>query len=150
MVKNIEFPDIKPAFLIDRDCLSFPAHVDKKCIECLLTLEFLWSHFGLRDRSEQAMNLTYQEHRSEIQNIAKEHIQNGWIDEENRIILTRWFTRLRVTYDERLSLWKQGDELAKGAQHILTKIIGPNVREVDIHWTSDVDSSIYKTRTLTP
>jgi hypothetical protein len=131
---EIEFPNIEPTYDFDRDCLSFRARVDSQPVECLVTAELLLARFGARDMTEEAMREAYREHRTEIQDIARSHIANGWIDEEARIFLTTRFTRLSVTFNERLDQWAIGRAAAEAAHQMLTKIIGPNAEEVIVEW----------------
>ena len=131
---HILFPEADPRYVIERDCLSFPARVDDKPVECLVTLELLMARFGVREPSEQAMRQAYREHRLAIQAIARNHIESGWIDEENRLILTTRFTRLTATFGERFHASVSLRTSAEAAHRMLLAIIGPNAEDVIVEW----------------
>lgn len=136
MPKDIEFPEGEPRYVFERDCLVFHARVDDKPVECLVTLELLIARFGAREPSEQGMRQAFLDHRNEIQAIAREHIENGWIDDESRIFLTTQFTRLSVHFDEPLA-----KEPAVAAAHrMLTEIIGPQAGEIRVEWRMSPES----------
>jgi hypothetical protein len=128
------FPDVEPTYEFDRDCLAFPALADGKAVTCLVTVEFLMARFGAREPSEQAMRQAYREHKEEIQAIARDHIEKGWIDEESRIFLTTRYTRLTVKFTERLLQWPLGRATADVAYRLLLELIGPRAGEVSVEW----------------
>jgi Protein of unknown function (DUF1488) len=131
---EILFPDVEPTYVFDLDCLAFRAIVDGRPIECLVTAELLLTRFGARDMTEASLRETYRQHRPEIQVIASGHIEHGWIDDERRVFLTTRFTRLTVTYDEKLRKWREGLALAESAASVLIDIIGPNAEAVTLQW----------------
>jgi hypothetical protein len=90
--KDIQFPEAEPRYVFERDCLGFRALADGKPVECMVTAELLFSRFKARDMSEEALRQAYREHKATIQGIARRHIENGWIDEENRVFLTSHFS----------------------------------------------------------
>jgi hypothetical protein len=133
---DIEFPDIEPRFVFDRDCLAFTARVGGHSVECLVTAEMLMTHFGAQEPSEEEMRAAYREHRAEIQSIARDHIQNGWVD-ESRLFLTTRFTRLKVTFGDRLDERPDLRAMADAAHRILVEIIGPNAKTVEVLWDTE-------------
>jgi hypothetical protein len=130
MANDIDFPDPEPRYAVDPDGLSFRARVGGKPIECLVTAELLLARFGACDVTEEAMRQAFFEHKGEIRQIARDHIANGWIDEDGRLFLTTRFTRLKVVFGERLV----GRTLANDANRMLTEIIGPYAEEVLVEW----------------
>lgn len=137
MPREIVFPEGEPRYVFERDCLAFPAKVDGQPVECLVTLELLMANFGAEEPSEQAMRKAYREHRAAIQDLARIQIENGWIDEESRVFLTTRFTRLTVTYGERLRSNPNLRASSEAAQRLLTEIIGPNAEEVNVEWDAE-------------
>jgi hypothetical protein len=150
---QIDFPEADPTYVFERDCLAFPAVVDGKPVLCLITGELLLFRFGAQDMSEEAMRETFQEHRTELQAIARSHIENGWIDDEGRILLTTRFTRLNVTFGETLGKRSALLSAANTAHRLLTEIIGPNAEEVSIVWDvrgSDPEESAISLQIIDP
>jgi hypothetical protein len=96
----------------------------------MVTAELLFSRFGAKDFSEGELRRAFHEHRAEIQAIARNHIENGWIDEEGRVFLTTRYTRLSVHFDEPLAKDVQVDV----AHRMLIGIIGPSAGELIIEW----------------
>jgi hypothetical protein len=133
--KDIQFPEVEPRYVFERDCLAFPVRVDGKPVECLVTMEFLWANFGLRDPAEAAMRQVFQEHKTEIEDIARGHIENGWVDEEGRILLTTRFTRLKVSFVGK----SQAVPAIAHVHQLLTEIIGPNAEAVNVTWEMKED-----------
>lgn len=52
MAKTIEFPDIEPRLVFDRDCVVFPALVDGRPIRCMVTFEALMQDYGAKRDSD--------------------------------------------------------------------------------------------------
>jgi hypothetical protein len=136
VAKEILFPDREPVYLFDRDCLAFRALVEGRPVECMITAELLLSRFGARDMTEGSLREAYRKHRAGIQAIARDHIENGWIDADHRLFLTTRFTRLTVTFDSRLGEWREGRALAEQAHRVLTELIGPNAETVNVEWAA--------------
>ena len=134
MANEILFPDQEPAYDFDRDLLVFQAVADGKSVECVVTAELLIARFGAHDPSPTSLRGAYREHLAEIQDIARGHIQHGWIDDERRVFLTRRYTRLTVDYDKGLRLWPEGLALAEALEPGLIELIGPNAGAVDLLW----------------
>ena len=134
MPPKIQFPEVDPRYVSERDCLEFPATRDGKPVRCLITAELLMARFGARDMFEEAMRRAFEEHKSEIRAIARDHIANGWVDPEGSIILTTRFTQLTVTFADRLKEWPEGYEEAVKSNRILAEILGPNAEEVTVVW----------------
>lgn len=140
MPTEIIFPDIEARYVFDRDYLAFPAQVDGKPVECLVTAELLMQHFGARGISEEEMREAYQGHRTDIQSLARHHIEMGWIGPDGRVILTTRFTTLKDTYGEGIRQWPEGQALVKKAFRVLAKVIGPTAGEISVEWDQGVDA----------
>jgi len=136
---QISFPAIEPRYVFERVCLAFPALADGKPIECYVTAELLNAGFGATDFTEKSMREAYTSHRAEVQALAQGHIENGWIDDQNRVFLTTRHTRLSVTYDDDVDKIPRGRDIATSAQRFLTGIIGPNAQAVDVRWVASVE-----------
>jgi hypothetical protein len=134
MPKEINFPDAEPRYIFDRDCLGFRAFADGKPLACMVTAELLYTRFGARDFTEEAMRRAYREHRPEIQAIARTHIENDWIDEQGRVFLTTRHSRLNVRFDDEVNNHPRGRELVEPAHRLLLGIIGPDAEKVDVEW----------------
>ena len=90
--------------------------------------------------TEEVMRKAYQDHRAEIQTIARAHIENGWIDEDNRVFLTTRFTTLTVTFKDNLEGLPGGRAIADSAHRILSGIIGPDAKTVNVDWSANADA----------
>ena len=102
MPPELVFPDSPPQYLFDRDVLVFSVDADRRPVSCFVTAELLYSDFGAKGTTEVAMRHAYQEHLADIQAVARNHIENGWVDDQERIFLTTRYTRMKVTYAEEL------------------------------------------------
>jgi hypothetical protein len=131
---HIEFPDTATTYVGELECLAFRALVDGQPVECRVTAGLLMARFGARSEDEDALRQAFLEHGEEIQTIARDHLANGWIDEDGCLYLTTHFTRLTVTFSERLKEWPLGHERATEANNVLTTIIGPDAEEVLVKW----------------
>jgi Protein of unknown function (DUF1488) len=135
---TVEFPDVEPQYVFERDCLAFPALARGKPVQCLVTVEFLTAYFGVREPSEASMRRAFHEHRGEIQEIARNHIESGWIDDQDRVFLTTRFTRLAVTSGP--ALLRAMDDtpsmrvILQPLHRLLVDIVGPNAGEVNVEW----------------
>jgi hypothetical protein len=76
----------------------------------------------------------YQQNRETIQQIARTHIEMGWINPDNDLLLTARYTRLTVTYGPSLRSWSGVQALAEDASRYLIQLIGPFADEVFIEW----------------
>jgi hypothetical protein len=138
VAKIITFPESEPEYVFNRDCLAFHANVDGKSVKCMVTAEFLMTNFRIPDStpdfSEEAMRNAYRVYKLEIQKIATDHIENGWIDDDSRIFLTTRFTRLNVKFGERYDESPRIRTLVVSAHRILLDLIGPNAEAVNVEW----------------
>jgi len=135
MSSQIVFPEQQPRYDFDRDVLVFHALTDGKPVEVVVTGELLLSRFGASDMTEASLREAFSKNREPIHEIAREHIENGWIDEEGRVFLTTRLTRLKVSFV--LGRPESGKRLAI-FHRMLTDIIGPNAGEVSVEW-NDAD-----------
>ena len=140
MPEAIAFPDVEPQYLFDRDCLAFRAFADGKPVQCLVTAELLMTSFGARGLSEQSMREAYRQHRPQIQELARLHINLGWIDSEGRVFLNKRHTKLTVSFAGSIAGWSGGRMLVDAAHRMLLEIIGPNAGSVTIEWDRAEDS----------
>jgi len=138
---EITFLDAEPQFGLFG--LTFPACVDGKSVECLVTAEFLVSRFDAGDFTEDELRQTYQDHRAEIQKLVRAHIENGWIDEDGRVSLTKRFTRLTTTFSGRLEEFPGGWALVDSAHRILSGIIGPDAEAVSVEWNTNAGTTAH-------
>lgn len=81
MAKTVEFPDVRPYWLFDRDSVQYLALVDGKPVKGLVTIEALMRQYGIGYGREQALD-AYDAHRQEIREIARRKIEAGSINEE--------------------------------------------------------------------
>src|SRR5687768_2478160 len=97
--EEIVFPDTPlPSYVFDRDCISFPALLGSKPLECLVTAEFLMTRFHAPDSGKDSLSEAFEKNKDEIHEIARVQIENGWVDEEQRVFITTRFTRLKVKF----------------------------------------------------
>ena len=101
---------------------------------CLVSAELLSSEFGAKDMTEEEMRRAFLERKADFQAIVRDRIENGWVDDEDRIFLTTRYTRLLVTFSPELSEWSEGLAVAKEAHSVLLEIIGPNAESVEVQW----------------
>jgi hypothetical protein len=134
MAAEIVFPDVEPIWLFERDCLSFRALVDGKPVECIVTAELLFQRFGAKGISGEEAKAAYQEHKAEIQALARSHIEMGWVSPGNQVILTTRATILHVRYSPALQQWSEVFGLVQKAFSILAELIGPTAGEVNVEW----------------
>jgi hypothetical protein len=132
--QEIVFPDAEPSYVFDRDVLAFRALADGKPVQVMVTGELLMSSFGARDMTEASLRDAYQRNRDDLRDLARTHIQMGWVDEQSRVFLTTRYTRLHVTFGDRLSAWSTGRILADTAHRLLVDLIGPSAGEVVVEW----------------
>jgi hypothetical protein len=134
--REILFPEGELYYVFERDCLGFRALVDGKSVGCLVTGELLMHRFGASAFTEEAFREAYSKHEAEIHAIARHHIEMGWINSDNLVILTTLFTTLRFNYGEDLRKKPRELALAEAAARVLAELIGPGSREVtvDLDW----------------
>ena len=137
MAKEIEFPELEPVYIADRDCLIFRAIAYDKPVECVVTAGLLMANFGALDIDKESLLKSYQEHKPDIHTLAMNHIENGWIDEEGRVFLTKRFTRLKVTYGDHYDESPAVRSLVDTAHRILLNLIGPNAEKVNVEWSGE-------------
>jgi hypothetical protein len=130
--KEILFPEVEPRYDFERDRLAFPASVDDKPLECLVSLELLMSRFGAREPGEEPTRQAYQEHKAEIQAIARHHIEMGWVSKDNVVLLTTRFTTLKITFGESLQARPREHKLALEMMTLLKEMVGPQAGEVSV------------------
>jgi hypothetical protein len=132
--KDIQFPDNEPHYVFERDCLAFRALADGKPVECLVSAELLMHRFGAREFTEQALRQAFARHRGEIQAIARHHIEMGWVNPDNRLLLTTRFTTLTVKYGEDLRKSPPDLQVAQTATRLLAELIGPGAGAVNVEF----------------
>jgi len=128
-------------YVLDRDLLAFDARIDSKPIQVLATGELLLSRFGAKDMTEASLRSAYEQHRDELQALARNHIEMGWTEGGRRVSLTTRHTRLKVAISERLNAWPPGRALLDIAHPLLVRVIGPDAGEVVLAWDVDDDDA---------
>lgn len=136
---EITFPEPEPRYVFERDCLALWASVDGTLVNCFISAELLYSRFGAKGLTEEDMRQAYRGHEAEIQAIARSHIENGWIDQNNRVFLTHRYTRLTVAFGDRLGQRTPELALAENAHRVLLDLIGPTAEEVSVEWNDAED-----------
>lgn len=132
MSKEIVFPEIEPDYVFDRDCLAFPALVDGKSIACFASGELLMHRFGATAFTEKALREALARHKAKIHSIARHHIEMGWVNSENQVILTTHFTTLQISFGDELRKRPAAFEIATMAQQVVAELVGPSSGEVAV------------------
>jgi hypothetical protein len=86
--------------------------------------------FGARVLNETEARQAFDRHKQAIRDLARSHIEKGWVDEEGRVFLTTHFTTLTVTFKGQAA----NDAQVANANRVLTEIIGPDAGEVVVEW----------------
>ena len=130
---------ISPVYLVDRDALAFRALADGKPLSCIVSAELLHSDFKAKDMTEEEMRRSYQEHKAEIQAIAKEHIHNGWMDDLGRVFLTNSLHEITGNVRPQPLCMVRRAFGGKKVHKVLLDLIGPNAEEVVVQWSTKTD-----------
>ena len=75
MPKSIEFPKAAPQWSSGRFSVQFFALVDKRVVQCLVSLEALWDHFGVREPNPDEAVRAFLDHRESIEQAARRKIE---------------------------------------------------------------------------
>lgn len=135
--KEIKFPDAPQVrYVFERDCLAFDALVDGKFVKCLVSSELLAQKFGAGDHAPDALIYAFNQHKNEIEEMARRHIERGWADPFGNVILTTRDTKFTVTYHHDLVDNLVLRKLAESSNTILESVIGPTGGEVTAEWGS--------------
>jgi len=133
--EEIVFPETPaPSYVFERDCISFPARLDGKGLECLITAEVLMVRYHAKDPSEQSLFEAFNRFEKEIHEAAREQIQNRWLD-EGKVIITTRFTDLDIKFSDQLR--QEALDRAFHAQRVFNRIIGPRAGNLAMLWSSD-------------
>lgn len=87
MPTDIFFPEMEPTWVFDRDCVRFYAVVDGSPLRCLVTVEALMSHFGLRAPDPEAALQVFLDHQTQIQEAAFQKIETGETGSSDELVL---------------------------------------------------------------
>ncbi len=68
---DIEFPGVAPTYRGGELKLSFPAMVDGRLVECMISAEALEDHFGARSHCATDLHAAFNAHRNEIEEAAR-------------------------------------------------------------------------------
>ena len=77
MPKVIEFPKTEPQWIASRASVLFFALVDRNVVRCLLSIEALWEHFGVRSQSAEETLPAFRAYRSVIEQVARVKLEGG-------------------------------------------------------------------------
>src|SRR5262245_11676755 len=88
MAKTVEFPEIPPTWLLERDCVAFPALVDRKPIRCMITAEALMQDYGARRPTEAESLRAFGDNKAAIQKVALQEIERGqYVIPEDEVLI---------------------------------------------------------------
>ncbi len=141
MPEKIVFPDRKPHWEFDRDCLSFPAFVEGRLVKCLVTAELLMSQFGARDFTQKELERAYTEHKAAIQGVARSLIEAGQVMQNNEVLVTTRVFRLKiVSFTEKLQRNRELFHLAQKTTEWLEEIVGSSAGLTEAEWDVGEDA----------
>jgi hypothetical protein len=96
-------------------------------------MNLLMPRFGASEPTEEAMRAAFRRHRSQIEAIAREHLEYGWIEEGQTVLTTR-FTVLNVEYGPELRSKPHDLQVAESMMRVLAELIGPGSSEVTVEF----------------
>jgi Protein of unknown function (DUF1488) len=146
--KSITFPPAQPYWLFERECLRFPALVDGSIINCLVSGEALFQHFGARSMSADEARRAFSDHMPAIQEAARRKIEAGEFNTRGELLLkisdfaTQATTTpapfsertLRVSYPEKLDSAPVLKDLIVNATRILEDELASALPHVVAEW----------------
>ena len=95
MPKQIFFPSVDPAWDFDQDVVRFYAIIEKNAVVCKVTIEALIAYFGAKEPDDAAAIRAFSTNRSQIEDAARDKIEQEWIPGQREIVLgTDDFRRL--------------------------------------------------------
>lgn len=77
MSDQIVFPRTEASWLLDRNSVRFYALYRGRVVNCLISMEALYSHFGANDFTAEESLRAFYEHRSAIEDVARGKIEAG-------------------------------------------------------------------------
>jgi hypothetical protein len=77
MADQVVFPRTEASWLFDRDAVRFFALYRGRVINCVISMEALYSHFGANDFTAEESLRAFNEHRSVIEDIARSKIASS-------------------------------------------------------------------------
>jgi Protein of unknown function (DUF1488) len=140
MPRKIDFPDIPPRYVFERDCVAFPALVDGKPIRCMISMEALMQDFGARGHDEEEIMRAFHESRLRIQEAARRKLENGSVIPDEGVLI---WASMPSKLNNRIFHFLQSPELTKRPdltallQDISIKYIGryaPAGIDVKVYW----------------
>ncbi len=87
MPKSIEFPKAAPQWVPGRLSVLFYALVDGTLVQCLLSIEAMWDHFGVKRPDAREAVQAFFGHRMDIEHAARRKIETGNFARNAEIIL---------------------------------------------------------------
>lgn len=75
MPRTITFPKVEPTWNGRRDCVSFYALDDRALVNCLISVEALFSHFGAKGPTAEECLPAFRDNRSVIEEVARRKLQ---------------------------------------------------------------------------
>ena len=82
---HVEFPDVTPAVIFERDALAFPAVVGREPVTCVVSFELLVG-FGSNDADEAVR--VYQTQKANLHERARLLIAAGEVGEDGELLIT--------------------------------------------------------------
>ena len=141
MARRITFPELQPQFVVDRDCVSFPAQAGEARFKCLVTVELLMERFGARGPSEEEALRAYERHKEEIRVIARALIERGEVNSDGEVLITsRTFRLKKVVFGEKLQQNRELFFLARKATERLEEVVGTSAWSTEAEWDRGEDS----------
>jgi len=133
--KNIFFPDVKPQWDGERDCVVFPALVDGKRVRCDITMEALGKMFRAPlNLNEEGFLRAYEENKSVIYDLARKKILAGEFNFKGEIMIRTDDAGAVHQFDD---LPTEDPELRRRLQAvraILADIAGEKLNSVSLSW----------------
>jgi hypothetical protein len=147
--EKVIFPDVPPPqWLLERDCVAFPAVRGEKRFRCLATQELLRERFGARDPSEKEAMRVFEMNRSCLQEIAKTQIIAGRVSADNEVLLTKEsFAFKDVQFGPSVRENPYYFRLARQVTAELEAISGTSAGFVDVVWdrVTDTEGHVFYT-----
>jgi Protein of unknown function (DUF1488) len=87
MPEQIVFPQLRPVFVFERNCVAFPSLVDGRVVRCLISVEALHKDYGANGFSEEEAMRAFNEHRAQIEEAARRKLKRSEISPEGELLI---------------------------------------------------------------